>query len=90
MYPPTVVIRNRGETRRVAGTVGSLRFRTETPLVTACTYCGCDVYDHDPVFVYEEADGERVEAGAFCNYACLTAHVEEAGLAVGATCELSD
>ena len=56
--------------------------------MTDCAYCGCDVHAHDPVFVAEERDGERVEAGAFCNYACLVAHVEEAGLTTGATCEL--
>ena len=56
--------------------------------MTDCTYCGCEVYDHDPVFVSEAAGDERVEAGAFCNYACLLAHVEEAGLTTGATCEI--
>lgn len=57
--------------------------------MTDCTYCGCEVYDHDPVFVSETTpNGARVEAGAFCNYACLVAHVEEAGLTTGATCEL--
>lgn len=56
--------------------------------MTDCTYCGCAVEAHDPVFVYEERDGERVAAGQFCNYACLSAHVEEANLADGATCRL--
>lgn len=58
--------------------------------MTDCTYCGCDVEAHDPVFVYEErpADGERVPAGQFCNYACLSTHVEESGLADGAVCRL--
>lgn len=56
--------------------------------MTDCTYCGCDVTAHEPVFVTEERDGRRVEAGTFCNYACLVAHVEETGLTIGATCEL--
>lgn len=56
--------------------------------MTDCAYCGCRVEAHDPVYV-EELDGdERVAAGAYCNYACLSAHVEEAGLADGATCRL--
>ncbi|KAB1188173.1 MULTISPECIES: hypothetical protein [Haloferax] len=55
---------------------------------TDCAYCGCDVWRHDPVFVEEVDSGERVPAGAFCNYACLTSYVEEEGLAIGATCEL--
>lgn len=54
----------------------------------ACTYCGHDVYDHDPVFVEETRDGERVPAGQFCNYACLARHVEDAGLETGACCRI--
>lgn len=53
-----------------------------------CTYCGCDVTDHEPVFVAESADGGRVETGTFCNYACLVAHVEEAELTTGAACRI--
>ena len=56
--------------------------------MTECTYCGCAVEAHDPVFVYEGRHGEGEPEGQFCNYACLTAHVEEAGLADGATCRL--
>ncbi|KAB1193976.1 hypothetical protein GJR96_11220 [Haloferax sp. MBLA0076] len=55
---------------------------------TECTYCGCDVYRHDPVFVEELENGERVSAGSFCNYACLTSYVEAENLSLGATCEL--
>jgi len=55
-----------------------------------CTYCGCAVERHAPVYAYEPAgDGdERVLAGAYCNYGCLRVHIDEAGLAEGATCEL--
>lgn len=56
--------------------------------MTDCTYCGCVVEAHDPVFVFEEQDGERAPAGQFCNYACLTAHVEDSKLADGACCRL--
>ena len=51
-----------------------------------CTYCGCDLADHDPVYVQERADGDRVPAGQFCNYACLTQHIEAEGLQTGAFC----
>ncbi len=54
----------------------------------ACTYCGRAVDDHEPVFVEESRDGERVPAGQFCNYACLARHVEEAGLETGACCRI--
>lgn len=53
--------------------------------MTDCTYCGCEVEAHDPVFVRDDApDGPL--AGSYCNYACLTAHVEEANLDAGASC----
>jgi hypothetical protein len=57
-------------------------------MTTECTYCGSDVYRHDPVFVTEEREFRRVETGAFCNYACLSAHIDEEGLAEGDSCEI--
>jgi hypothetical protein len=54
--------------------------------MTDCTYCGAIVEAHDPVYVEETVGGERTTAGQFCNYACLTAHVEAAGLTDGACC----
>jgi hypothetical protein len=53
-----------------------------------CPYCGCDVEAHDPVCVEEDVSGERTRTGQFCNYGCLSAHVEEEELATGTTCEL--
>ena len=57
-------------------------------MATDCTFCGCDVEAHDPVFVEERVDCEREETGRFCNYGCLSAHVEEESLATGTTCDL--
>ncbi|MDL5362582.1 hypothetical protein [Halalkalicoccus sp. NIPERK01] len=54
---------------------------------TECTYCGSDIERHDPVFVNEGTNTSDSQAGQFCNYACLTAYVEEEGLATGAACE---
>lgn len=53
-----------------------------------CTYCGCAVEAHDPVYVEETVDGERTLTGQFCNYGCLGAHIEEEGLATDAVCNL--
>ncbi|MFB6156152.1 MAG: hypothetical protein ABEJ22_09670 [Haloferacaceae archaeon] len=53
----------------------------------ACTYCGCDVTGHDPVYVREGR--AREDAGQFCNYGCLVAHVEREGLAEGSSCRVS-
>lgn len=67
----------------------SLLGPAEPPGMTdACTYCGCDVTAHDPVFVYEGAGDDRTAAGRFCNYGCLRAHVDDEGLAEGARCRL--
>jgi hypothetical protein len=54
----------------------------------ACTCCGCDVTAHEPVYVEEVDGGERTLAGRFCNYGCLVAHVDTAGLAHGAACRI--
>lgn len=56
--------------------------------MTDCTYCDQSIEVHDPVFVSETIDGERVSAGQFCNYACLSAHIEENDLVNGACCRL--
>jgi hypothetical protein len=56
--------------------------------VTDCTYCGQSIEAHEPVFVARQEDGERVSAGQFCNYACLSAHIDETDLADGACCLL--
>lgn len=55
--------------------------------MTDCTYCGCEVEAHDPVFV-SEGSADDDPASQFCNYACLSAHVEESGLAEGSRCRL--
>ena len=53
---------------------------------TPCTYCGSDVEAHQPVSLFERADGERVPAGDLCNYACLSAHIDENELVYGDAC----
>jgi hypothetical protein len=49
--------------------------------VTECVYCGCVAEAHDPVFVRHDGSED-----AYCNYGCLAAHIEDAGLATGASC----
>lgn len=58
--------------------------------MTDCTYCGCAVEAHDPVYVTSDDPRENGtdEADAYCNYGCLAAHVDEAGLAVGSVCRV--
>nr|WP_079990812.1 hypothetical protein [Haloarcula sp. CBA1127] len=52
-----------------------------------CTYCGCPVENHDPVYVSETPDGKPKTQ--FCNYGCLSAHIDEADLTTGTACEWS-
>ena len=42
--------------------------------------------DERPTSHERPTDDERVDVGAFCNYACLSAHIDEAGLADGDAC----
>jgi hypothetical protein len=54
-----------------------------------CVYCGSDLSAYEPIHV-EETDGdERIEVGSFCNYGCLSAHIEESELVYGSACEWS-
>lgn len=57
--------------------------------MTECSYCGSDIERHNPVFVAETDGNQRVSRGQFCNYACLSAYIEEEELVSGAACEWS-
>lgn len=52
----------------------------------SCTYCGSDVEAHRPISVSEREDGERVPVGDFCNYACLSAYIDDEKLVYGDAC----
>ncbi|GGN99485.1 MULTISPECIES: hypothetical protein [Haloarcula] len=52
-----------------------------------CTYCGRPVEDHDPLYLSAEAGG--TPTAQFCNYGCLSAHVDAEDLTTGAACEWS-
>lgn len=53
-----------------------------------CAYCGSHIFDHDPICVRDctEACGSPQ---FFCNYACLTAYVDDNALTVGNACAWS-
>lgn len=46
-------------------------------MVTECTFCGQDIFDHDPVFVAEFEHGARIQNKQFCNYTCLYRFIEK-------------
>lgn len=51
-----------------------------------CTYCGSDLAGYDPLIVHQDFGDEQDEEGRFCNYGCLSAHIDEEGLIYGAAC----
>lgn len=51
-----------------------------------CTFCESDVDAHDPVYVETTTDGEREQAGQFCNYACLSAWIDAEEKTTGTAC----
>jgi hypothetical protein len=55
--------------------------------MTDCTYCGREIEAHDPLWIEERDGGERVPAGRFCNWACLSSHIDEEDLTTGDACE---
>lgn len=57
-------------------------------MVTECTYCGQDIFDHDPLFLAEFESGVRVQDKQFCNYACLAEFIEEEDFTDGGTCDI--
>ncbi|MEF8881972.1 MAG: hypothetical protein V5A34_05540 [Halapricum sp.] len=54
-----------------------------------CTYCGSDLGSYEPIYVEETRNGDRVAVGGFCNYACLSAYIDENELTYGTACEWS-
>jgi hypothetical protein len=51
-----------------------------------CAYCGSQIFDHDPVCV-RDCTADCGSPTYFCHYACLSAHIDEAGLTAGNACE---
>jgi len=49
-----------------------------------CTYCGCSVEAHDPLYLSTDPGDDPT--AQFCNYGCLAAHIEASDLTVGTTC----
>ena len=53
-----------------------------------CAFCGSPIFDHDPVCVRDCT----VDCGSptyLCNYACLSAYIDENELTCGDACEWS-
>lgn len=51
-----------------------------------CRYCASRIFDHDPICIRDCTD----DCGSpryFCNFACLSAFIEEEDLTTGDACE---
>lgn len=55
-----------------------------------CRFCGSDLAHYDPVYVQETQDGDRVQIGGFCNYACLHEWIQDTDKLTGACCTIVD
>ncbi|ERG99028.1 MAG: hypothetical protein J07HQX50_00170 [Haloquadratum sp. J07HQX50] len=51
-----------------------------------CMYCESQISNHDPICVRDCENGCGSPA-YFCNYACLSAHINEQGLMIGDACQ---
>lgn len=56
--------------------------------MATCTFCESDLAPYDPVVVERELEDGREREGVFCNYGCLSAHIEATGAATGACCRI--
>lgn len=53
-----------------------------------CAYCESRIFDQEPLCVRDCTD-DCDSPTYFCNYACLSAHVDENDLTTGDACERS-
>jgi hypothetical protein len=61
----------------------------ETPDVEEpCAYCSSRIFDHDPICIRDCTTGCG-SPSYFCNYACLSACIDENELTDGDACEWS-
>jgi len=51
-----------------------------------CTYCRSDLSSYEPVSVQKQVNPDPVDVGVFCNYACLTAFIDDERLTAGEAC----
>ena len=51
----------------------------------SCAYCGSPIFTHDPICV-RDCDDDCGSPAYFCNYACLSAYIDEQDLTTGNVC----
>ena len=54
----------------------------------SCAYCGLPIFEHDPICV-RDCTADCGAPSYFCNFACLSAYIDERNLALGDACEWS-
>jgi len=61
--------------------------RIQTPTADQeCAFCGSAIFDHDPICL-RDCDEDCGSPTYFCNYACLSAHIDSEGLTTGDCCQ---
>ena len=53
-----------------------------------CAYCGSRIFDHDPICV-RDCTADCGSPHYYCNYACLSAYIDENELTYGDACQWS-
>lgn len=53
-----------------------------------CAYCDSRIFDHDPICV-RDCTANCGQPEYFCNYACLSAYIDDENLTAGNACEWS-
>lgn len=53
-----------------------------------CAYCESQIFEHDPICV-RDCDDDCGSPEYFCNYACLSAYIDENNLTTGNACAWS-
>ncbi len=51
-----------------------------------CAYCQSRIFDHDPICV-RDCNADCGSPTYFCNYACLSAFIDDNDLTIGDSCE---
>lgn len=51
-----------------------------------CAYCESQIFNHEPICV-RNCDDDCGSPTYFCNYACLSAYIDENNLTTGNACE---
>lgn len=89
LHRPPEKPRSRARPLPVQSAISSVSTTIATPASDEqCAYCQSAIFDHDPICV-RKCTADCGEPMYFCNYACLSAHIDEEELTSGNACQWS-